>query len=159
VEKDQEMTSTIRSLWLAISIGLCALASSAGACTTSLAHLASVLPDYPDPELRQLRQQILATDLNDALETAHGQGFSSSGAAQAALQQAEEYDRGRPQAEACIRQSAASDPGGIIRSLDDGSYDFNAGGIPSDCAKAYAAWKMGAIATREAAVGMACLAN
>jgi hypothetical protein len=148
-----------RLLILTITIFLVSSATVEAGCYTNLSYLDSMLPRYNDPEVEGLRQQILNTDLNQALAAAQSQGLSPSQAVSAALQQADQYDAAAPSAEQCILQSAAGDPDAIMNSLDSGTYSMGSGGILWSCAKAYVIWRMGAIANREAAVGLACLAQ
>jgi len=129
-----------------------------GGCPATLGHVASKLPSYNDSELQSARSAVLQTDLRQALATAHSQGYTPSAAAKAALEQANQFQSARPQAESCIRAST-NHPDTVIRSLQKGSYEFSGrGGVSVACAKAYVVYYYGEVANREAAVGMACLA-
>lgn len=134
-----------------------------GNCRTTLAHLDSRLPRYRDGELEHLRQAVLRTDLQQALQAARAQGLTPSAAAKAALDQARAAEHGGPAAESCIRNSALN-PVAVLEALRNGSFDFS--GVtrygPSmhrDCAKGYVAYYYQLVANREAATGMACLAS
>lgn len=102
---------------------------------------------------------VLQQDLRQALQSARAQGYTPQAAAKAALDQAREFERGGPDAEACIRQSAI-DPGRAIADLRSGAFDFNNigphGAMNKTCAKAYVLYYYGVLANREAALGMAC---
>jgi hypothetical protein len=132
--------------------------SMAGACPETLNYLAARLPAYNDPDLIQLRNAALSTDLQAALRMARSQGLSPQQAAAATLAQARQAQAAMPQAEACIRQ-ASTDPGSVIRGLQTGTYRMSGGSITSTCAKAYVLAYYEMIVNREAAIGISCWAS
>lgn len=136
---------------------------TAGGCKTSFAHLAPRLPEYRVAELRSARAAILAEDLTQALGRAKAMGLSAASAAAQSLQAADNADREVAKATACIR-SFASNPEPVIRALEQGNYTFSGGqlnqlNIHQSCAAQYVLLKYAAIATREGALQMACLAQ
>lgn len=126
-------------------------------CPQNLASLSPRLANYADPELRSLRSTILNLNINDVMQNARGMGYSPAAAARLSLQQAESDEAALPQAEACIR-SSSNNPAGAIQSLRNGTFAFDNASIPSACAKGYVVAYWGALANRETASAMACLA-
>lgn len=129
-------------------------------CPTSLSYLSSRLPDYTDPELRELREHILSTDPWAVLQTALDRGFTPQAAAAAYLRRSDFYKQNRVAAEACLRASTAV-PAHVISELKKGTFDFAnpASGIATNCAKQYVSFYMKALADKTLAVDIACLAR
>lgn len=147
------------ALTVPFSVALLLVANgSLAGCPETLGYLAPRLPTYNDPDLIQLRNAVLSTDLQAALRMARSQGLSPQQAAAATLAQARQAEAAMPQAESCIRQ-ASIDPGSVIRQLQAGSYRMVGGSITSTCAKAYVFAYYQMILNREVAIGLSCWAN
>lgn len=137
--------------------------SASAGCKTTFAHLAPRLPEYRVAELQRARAAILAEDLTQTLGRAKSMGFSAAAAAAQSLQAADNADREVSRATACIR-TFATDPEPVVRSLERGTYAFSGSrmdqlNIHASCAAQYVLLKYTAIATREGAVQMACMAQ
>lgn len=124
------------------------------ACPASLAYLDRALPDFPMPELADLRRRILATDLREARAAAARAGVPARAAAILTLRQAMLHDGDREQSLACVRHSAV-DLEAVRRSLRDGRFDAFDGKSRS-CAGAVVAFLYEAVAGHETALGLAC---
>lgn len=150
----------IRAIKYTIALTLLVVGTGAHAeCHADLSYLADKLPKYDRSDLDQIRNMILGTDLRSGLDKARSQGYTPSTAAAAALQQAQASEQARPQAEECVR-STAVDPDGAMRQLENGTYSFtNDGGVMDSCAAAYVLFYYSLVANKEAAIGMACIAN
>ncbi|WP_425259981.1 hypothetical protein ACPOLB_03860 [Rubrivivax sp. RP6-9] len=134
-----------------------------GACKTTLAHLAPSLPQYDVAEIQETRTAIVSEDLRVAARKAKSMGLSTADAASQSLQAANNADQQVKVAAECIRNFATS-PEQVIRSLEQGTFQFGGGSIGQlnineSCAAQYVVLKYAAIATRESAVQMACLAR
>jgi hypothetical protein len=134
-----------------------------GACKTTLGHLAPRLPQYDVAEIQQVRTAILNEDLRLTSQKAKSMGLSTAAAASQSLQAANTADAQVKNAAGCIRNFATS-PEEAIRSLEQGSFKFNGRSISQlnineSCAAMYIVLKYQAIAMRESAVQMACLAS
>jgi hypothetical protein len=137
--------------------------SAGGACQPTLAHLAPRLPQYNVAEIQQTRTAILNEDLRVAARKAKSMGLSTADAASQSLQAANNADQQVKVAAGCIRNFATS-PDQVIRSLEQGTFKFGGRSIGQlnineSCAAQYVVLKYAAIATRESAVQMACLAR
>lgn len=129
-----------------------------GNCPTNLGHLSSLLPNYNDPDLRELRNSALSTDMQSVLREAQAMGYSATEAANLSFQQAEAYQDGLRQSEECIRQSA-SDPSAMMWTLQNGSFDFSTDSIVSSCAKSYVTHSYGIIVNQESGAILKCMAG
>lgn len=127
------------------------------ACPTNFDHLSSEMPEFHDPKLREIRQDILATNLASIVVSAKQQGLGKNQAISLALQQADEF-------ESTARQNAAAGAGvsteltarGIVTSVRTGqlSLDIPCNGSASmvqaaQCGVILQIW--GAMANREQA--------
>lgn len=132
----------------------------ASSCPRDLRHLERSLPQYSDAELETLRREILSTDTVAAMQWTTAQGHTPRRAADLALQQSEQHERGFPQVEACIRSSTQK-PDAVISSIKAGTYDLSrpSGGISGSCIKSYIAYYYGWVANREMAVVLSCMAR
>lgn len=134
-----------------------------GACRTTLGHLAPRLPQYDVAEIQQVRTAILNEDLRRASQKAKSMGLSTAAAASQSLQAANNADAQVKNAAGCIRNFATS-PEQVIRSLEQGNFKFNGRSISQlnineSCAAQYVVLRYQAVAMRESAVQMACLAG
>lgn len=137
--------------------------SGGSGCKTNLLHLAPMLPQYGVQELQETRSAILSEDINVALGKAQAMGYSAASAASSSLQSARSAEAEVEKARSCI-DSFAADPGAVITRLERGQFDFSGSrlqdlGIHEACAASYVVLKYSAIASREMAVQMACLAG
>jgi type II secretory pathway pseudopilin PulG len=137
--------------------------AAASGCKTSLAHLAPRLPVYQVDQIQQVRSAILAEDLNGTLSRARSQGFSTAQAASVSLQSANNADGEVRKGVNCIR-SFATNPDQVVGALESGVFRFSSTrmsdlNISESCAAQYVVLKYAAIAMRESAVQMACLAQ
>lgn len=157
-------TSTMKSgrgLAAVVDAGASSSGNRGASCPQNLSHLASSLPRYGDPQLDQLRQQILSTVTEPRLRDIMAkQGLSPGDLANLLVKQAEEFERGAPQAEQCIRASA-NNAESIINSLRSGSYDMSGrySGVNDWCARAYVAYYYGSVYNREMARAASCMAR
>jgi hypothetical protein len=137
--------------------GSAEMASPGQACPSTLGYLASSLPQYDDPQLQQVRSQILQTNIADVRQRSLADGYTVQSAAKAALQQAEEFQKSESQAESCLR-SASATPDADVAAVKDGTYSFlNRGSsVSAQCAKAWVADYYGYIANRDTAVALVC---
>lgn len=130
-----------------------------GNCPRTLALLANRLPRYADPNLQNLRQQMLAIDVVDTMAKAQAQGYSPQAAAKATVLQAQEADRALSDSEACVR-AYSPQPAAAIAALRNGTAPINGmKNATAACSGAYVAAYYAAVAMRELAIDMACLAN
>ncbi len=139
------------------------VSTASNACKTSLAHLSPRLPVYQVDQLQQVRSAILAEDLNGTLSRARSQGLSTAQAASMSLQAANNADDEVRKGVNCIRNFASS-PESVIDALENGVFRFSSTrmgdlNINESCAAQYVVLKYTAVATRESAVQMACLAQ
>ncbi len=137
--------------------------SGSGTCKTTLAHLAPQLPTYDVVEIEQTRSAILQENLQAAARRAKAMGLSTADAASQALQAANNADEQVKVAQRCIK-NFANNPDDTISSLEGGTFKFSGRSIAQlsineSCAAQYVVLKYSAIATREGALQMACLAQ
>jgi tetratricopeptide (TPR) repeat protein len=107
--------------------------------------------------LAQLRESVLATNINSVLATARTQNQSVSSAAAAVLQQAHEYEHQRVVAAQCL--NVASSPQAVKAQLENGTYSFARNDVTSECATSYVMAYYAAIGAKEIAIDLACFAN
>lgn len=137
--------------------------SSSSGCKTTLAHLSARLPLYNVAEIQQVRIAILGEDLQRAAQKAKSMGLSTAQAASQSLQAADNADGEVIRAAGCIR-NFANTPEPVMNSLEAGTFKFSGKqiselNIHQSCAAQYVVLKYTAIALRESAVQMACLAR
>lgn len=143
-----------------IALSLCLIAGIAQAtCTPDLSHLSSALPAYANPELLHLRDQLLATNVQQTLRETEGRGLSADAASDEQIGYLLGLEDGQAQAEQCVRRSTAR-ADAVLRSLDAGTYVFGASGEVSDaCAASYVRYRYARVATQELARNMTCVAE
>ncbi len=132
-------------------------------CKTTLTHLAPRLPSYSVAELNNARNAILAEDLNRALKRARELGYTTGTAAKASLDAANNADREVEKAKVCIRTNNNNSEN-VISDLMAGQFDFGSRSLRElslshNCAAMFVLMQYTAIATRESAIQMTCLAQ
>jgi hypothetical protein len=131
------------------------LPAQTAACPTTLGHLAARLPSYQDPQLQQLRAQILATNVTEALAQS---GQPRGQAAITAVQQAHQLEQSNRQVEECIVRAEGGGQG-VVGQLKSGTYQMPPGtatGILDSCVRAWVVNDWGIVASRETAVLIGC---
>jgi len=138
-------------------------ATSGSGCRTSLSHLGPRLPQYRVQELQESRSAILTEDLGAAMNKARAMGYTPASAASAALRSAKNAESEVEKAKACIH-AFATNPNDVISQLEQGRFSFSGSRIQDlstheSCAAIYVVLKYTAVASRESAIQMACLAS
>lgn len=130
-------------------------------CPTSLAHLATQLPQYDVPDLKQVRSAILQLSTTEMYQRMLAQGITPANGAKMAIQDAKNMEQQREIAKQCVRQTSAN-PESVISSLERGTYrspNRAAAGVLDGCAQGYVLMHYQAVATKAAAVAIACMAR
>jgi len=153
------MKTSILSTAVTLMIVLQSEVTLAESCAKNLSYLEPKLrPNYQEPSIQIVRDAILHTDIAAEYQKQKNNGHSPSQVAAAALDKAKEYEAMVPNAEAGIR-AVAVDPDMIIQQLRSGTYVFgNGAGMLDAYAGEYIRAYWGALAMREGAIGIACMA-
>lgn len=146
-------------------------------CKDSLAHLSTKIANFADDDLRQLRNRLLATRMDDIEASIRAQGMPLSKAAALTLAQAKEYEKTFQESKACAVRVFDGDETALARALDGRRYDASLstrlGGSTTiremveggrnqnmlgSCLRSFIATDMGKTATEESAVQLTCRA-
>lgn len=136
-------------------------AGSTHSCPTSLAHLAAKLPLYDVPDLQRARSAILQLSTTEMYQRMLDSGISPANGAKMAIEDAQRVEQQRENAKQCVRQTATN-PESVISALEGGTYRSptpTASGVLDGCAKGYVLMHYQAVATKAAAVAIACMAR
>lgn len=134
---------------------------STHSCPTSLAHLAPKLPQYDVPDLQRARSAILQLSTTEMYQRMLNSGITPANGAKMAIQDVEKVEQQREVAKQCVRQTAAN-PESVISALERGTYRSptpTASGVLDGCARGYVLMHYQAVATKAAAVAIACMAR
>lgn len=135
--------------------------SPTAACQSTMAFMENRIPNFSAPELRQIRQAILAEDVRVALSKAKAQGFTTQGAIKAALDQAKEFDRVSRESAQCaadVDALGATDES-FLASMRQGRAPTTCSGIRNSCLCAGVLNRMSAVGSRALAAEMQCFAR
>lgn len=131
--------------------GTGSMSASNRSARTTLAYLESSLPIYGDPQLDQVRQEILRTNLAEVASRARQQGMSYREAARLARLQASEYESAMAAAEECVQRSA-SDPANMLAQMKSGrSFRLPPMNMVGACVRSYLMNSHGRLANLETA--------
>jgi len=135
--------------------------SPTAACQPTMAFMENRIPNFSAPELRQIRQAILAEDVRVAMSKAKAQGFTTQGAIKAALDQAKEFDRVSRESAQCaadVDALGATDES-FLASMRQGRAPTTCSGIRNSCLCAGVLNRMSAVGSRALAAEMQCFAR
>ncbi|MGO4479480.1 hypothetical protein AB4Z32_24870 [Massilia sp. 2TAF26] len=132
--------------------------SASGECPTTLAHLAPQLPEYSHSELTAVRNQILIEDVEADYQRLLSQQISPGAAARTFLKNANESEKQRVVAMQCMR-TVTNNADQMRAALENGTYRFTGRGIADSCAASYVNMYYGAVAMREMAIIVSCMAQ
>ena len=139
-------------------------AAKEGNCRMDLQFLASKLPVFTDSSVAQIRNQVVQTDVREAINAAKAQGFNASTAVDASLTQARENDRVARQGAECaadVSSWGGSDEA-FYQAIASGRIDRSINcqsSITNSCLCAGLINKMAAAGSRAVAASMQCLAK
>lgn len=128
-------------------------------CPKSLAHLSMALPDYNNPKLHQARETLLREDMVVVYKKGLASGLTPKQMVLQTQEQARYALSEQNNAKQCVKGASISSTT-VIKQLESGTYRFsNNPGISEECANAYVLHYYQAVANKEAAVIIACMAT
>jgi hypothetical protein len=131
-------------------------AATDGSCDYQYRELDERLPHYQNPEIAQLKQSIVRTDLRGLLEGAKREGLNLSQMLEQNRAQIAEYESQRAAAESCMTNLLAGKPN--LQPLRDGMFDsVDAGTMTAPCVREYVGLSLVLEGTRETGKKMACM--
>lgn len=144
---------SIAAFWTQLS------SAQAQNCHSDMSFLSARLPQTANPEIRDIINKMLSTDISTVMKSATSQGFSPEDAVKATMQQARVYDESARQAVSTASQTDAlgNSDDEFLASIKSGKLNLDkCDGIRNSALCSAAISKIGAVFNRAIAAEMTC---